>query len=270
MHRTVLLALHGPKAGEAYRLPVLRFSADLNRVGGLLLFDSVIAPENRPSRRLSARAQRRRLSAMAPSRLSRVLMLLWIFCPFLHGQGNDYLRDFKTDIWKLGTVAIPAGSAAWSQFESKPAGFGTGVSGYFHHYGVSIGDNVNGKFMRDLALPIITQRENAPYRYVGWGHGSMWKGHFSIWRRLGQAGLHSIFADPECAKTWENANWSSIPASLTSAALSDAYQPGPQRTMTATFKRFGTNALGFGGGDVGSELFCGVPFFHHFVTCLKR
>jgi hypothetical protein len=84
MHITVLLALHGPKAGEAYRLPVLRFSADLNRVGGLLLFDSVIAPENRPSRRLSARAQRRRLSAMAPSRLSRVLMLLWIFCPFLH------------------------------------------------------------------------------------------------------------------------------------------------------------------------------------------
>lgn len=71
-------------------------------------------------------------------------------------------------------------------------------------------------------------------------------------------------------RSLKNFNWSGIPASLTSAALSNAYQPIEQRTAAATFQRFGTNSLGYAAGDVASELLCDIEFVRHFVSCRRR
>ena len=174
-----------------------------------------------------------------------------------------YWADFMTETFQVGTPVSPAFTAAWSQFISKPTGFGPGFSGYSHHYGVSIADNVNGKLMRDVGAPLLSGHRYEPYYYSG-------RGSKSFWSRLGKASLHNIFADPESEKSLKNFNWSGIPASLTSAALSNAYQPIEQRTVAATFQRFGTNSLGYAAGDVASELLCDIEFVRHFVSCRSR
>jgi len=181
----------------------------------------------------------------------------------LRAQAGVYWADFMTETFTIETPVSPAFTAAWSQYISKPAGFSPGFSGYSHHYGVSIADNLNGKLMRDVGAPFLSEQRYEPYYYSG-------RGTKSFWSRLGQASLHSIFADPESEKNLKNFNWSGIPASLTSAALSNVYQPIEQRTPASTFQRFGTNALGYAAGDLASELLCDVELVRHFVSCRSR
>jgi hypothetical protein len=180
----------------------------------------------------------------------------------LRAQSSVYFMDFVSETFQVVTPVSASVTAAWSQFISKPAGFGPGFSGYAHHYVVSLGDNVNGKLIRDVGAPLISRRRYEPYYFSGGGK--------SVWYRLGRASLHSVFADPDSEKSLQNFNWSGIPASLTSAALSNAYQPTEQRTVAATFQRFGTNALGYAAGDLASELLCDVEFVRHFVSCRRR
>jgi hypothetical protein len=172
-------------------------------------------------------------------------------------------QDFSCEALKPSTLVTPGISAAGSQFISKPAGFGTGAEGYGYHYGVSVADNVNGKFMRNFAIPLLAHRRRQPYYYVGWKNARFLK-------RMANAALHSAIADPASQLNLDNFNWSGAPSSLGSAVLSDAYQPTEQRTLSATFQRFGTNALTFAGNDFASEMLCGVPLLHYFVTCLRR
>lgn len=177
----------------------------------------------------------------------------------LRAQASLYWDDFMTETFTIETPVASAFTAAWSQFISKPAGFGSGFSGYSHHYGVSIADNLNGKLMRDVGAPILSRHRYEPYYYRG-------RGTKSFWSRLEKASLHTIFADPESKRNLKNINWSGVPASLTSAALSNVYQPIEQRTAAATFQRFGTNALGYAAGDIASELLCDVELVRHFVS----
>jgi len=185
-------------------------------------------------------------------------------CPSLQAQGQvkQAFEDFRTETWKVETVVEPAVTAAGSQFIFKPAGFGKGAEGYGYHYGVSLADNVNGKFIRKFVFPSLS------------GHLDQYrpKGKGTVLRRLLNAAGHTIFVDPQGPK--KSFNWSGLPASFTSAGLSNAYQPSEQRTLSATLQRIGTNSGGYLFGDVLSEFQpelraagCAIPVVRAILKC---
>jgi hypothetical protein len=189
---------------------------------------------------------KRRLQCRNGRSPSRCIFLLLAF--FLSNWGGNaqplsaYGKDFANTVWNAETVWEPGLSAAWSNFVTKPPGFGTGADGYGYHYGVAIADNVNGKFMRTFAFAAVSRRRD---HYVPLGNGPPLK---RIWNAI----QYTVIA---AAPTSSSAvfNWSGLPASLASAGLSNLYQPAPQRTWIATVERAGTNTAGYMLGNVWLE-----------------
>jgi len=142
---------------------------------------------------------------------------------------------------KVETIWEPALSAGWSNYVSKPPGFGTGLEAYGYHYGVSIADNVNGKFFRTFVFAAASGRRDTyePIRKGG------------IWKRVRNAVEYTVLPAPE--ETHKGFNLSGLPASAVSASLSNAYQPFEQRTWRATLERIGTNTGGYVLGNVWLE-----------------
>lgn len=169
-----------------------------------------------------------------------------------------YAKDFVVATGSVQTIVTPAGSAAFSNYISKPAGFGSGAEGFGYHYGVSLADNVNGKLMRKLAFAAASgQREQ--YHPLGSGSG--------IWKRVAHAAMHSFIVSPGTSS--RAFNWSGLPASLAASGLSNAYQPVEQRTWSATFVRFGTNSASYIAGDVWLEFTGKASQSRIFRTFLK-
>ncbi|HEV2273731.1 MAG TPA: hypothetical protein VGR96_06165 [Acidobacteriaceae bacterium] len=154
---------------------------------------------------------------------------------------NSYLQDFFDASFCPETVAEPVVTAAFSNWVSRPAGFGDGWNAYGYHYGVSVTDDVNGKFMRSFVFAWASHHRDT---FTPIENGTAWK-------RLGLALEHSIFLEPGKSRAF---NWSGLPASLASAALSNAYQPAEQQTVSATAARFGTNCAGYAFGNVWTQL----------------
>jgi len=171
--------------------------------------------------------------------------------PTAHAQTlGGYGHDFLAATVNFGTLWEPAVSAGWSNFVSKPAGFGTGAESYGYHYGVALADNVSGKFMRDF---VFAAASHQPHAYVPLGSGTFPN---RIWHALKFTVIVSSQAsDPKF-------NWSGIPASLASAGLSNVYQPAQQRTVLATFERAGTNTAGYIFGNIWLE-FTKKPMENH-------
>jgi hypothetical protein len=159
----------------------------------------------------------------------------------MSGQSlSVYASDFLDASAKSGdTLWEPALTAGWSNYVSKPAGFGTGGDGYGYHFGVALADNVNGKFMRKFVFAAAAGQRDI---YTPPDNGG-------FWNRVGNAMGHSLYV-PTSQSSSKTFNWSGIPASAASAALSNAYQPAQQRTWSATFVRIGTNSAGYMVGDV--------------------
>lgn len=184
--------------------------------------------------------------------------------PNAHSQSLDvYWRDFLHNTFNDGyeTLWEPAisagGSVAWSDFVTPIDGYGPGWQGYGHHYAVALGDNVNGKFMRYFAFAAASHTED--------NYSSPQSDKF--WARVGYAALHTFVVAPEGSS--KKFNWSGAPASLASAALSNAYQPAPQRTWSATFERFGTGTAGYAVGNIWSVVEGALkdkhPLWHTFL-----
>jgi hypothetical protein len=172
------------------------------------------------------------------------------------GVKGDF-QAFVSSTLSVGTFVTPAVTAAGSQFIFKPAGFGTGINAYGYHYGVSLADTVGGKFFRKFVFPAVSGQ---PDRYEP-THGKR-----TLTRILSAAG-HGIFVDPLQLR---KLNWSGAPASLVSAALSNAYQPSEQQTWSATFQRFGTNSAGYALGDMLCEFsveLSKIPLLGKIVKC---
>ena len=184
-------------------------------------------------------------------------------CPRVKAQtaerkpGADF-KAFLTSTFSVETLVVPAVTAAGSQFVFKPAGFEDGAEGYGHHYGISLADNVNGKFMRKFVFAAAS------------GHPDLYlvKENGSIFGRFLNAAGHTLFVDPQARK--KSFNWSGLPASFVSAAISNTYQPSNQRTWSATLQRAGTNSGGYLFGDVLSEfrsLGCRIAPLHAILKC---
>jgi len=153
-----------------------------------------------------------------------------------------YAHDFLRASASPETLLAPAATAALSNYYFRPAGFGSGGEGLGLHYGVSLADNVSGKFLRKYTFALISNRQD---NYCPVGAASPWKA------RLRNAALHSLFSVPQTSKAF---NWSALPASITAAAFSNIYQPSEQRSWTSTLQRFGTNAGGYLLGDMLAEV----------------
>jgi hypothetical protein len=192
------------------------------------------------------------------TRFLALLSLAVLSCFTAMGQSfGIYAKDFAVATGSVQTILAPTVSAAWSNYISKPEGFGSGAEGYGYHYGVSLADNVDGKFMRKFVFAAAShQREQ--YHPLG---SSVTKR-----KRVTNAIMHSLFVSPEnSSKTF---NWSALPASLAAASLSNVYQPVQQRSLSATFVRFGTTTGSYIFGDVWLE-FTGMAhqsrLFHTFL-----
>jgi hypothetical protein len=92
--------------------------------------------------------------------------------------------------------------------------------------------------MRDFAFAAASRTEDKYSPPPGDG----------FWKRVGYEALHTFVVAPEDSS--KKFNWSGVPASLASAALSNAYQPAPQRTWSATFERAGTSTAGYAVGNI--------------------
>ncbi|HEV2133835.1 MAG TPA: hypothetical protein VGR47_06190 [Terracidiphilus sp.] len=170
------------------------------------------------------------------------LVLFATFYPQAAVAQQVYGKDFVNSVFTYETPLEPALTGAFSNWVTEPRGFGTDRSGFGYHYGVSLADNVNGKFMRKFAFAALSRHED---EFVPIATGGKLK-------RIGLALEHSILTTKGSEP--KNFNWSGIPASLASASLSNAYQPPEQQSVSATFARFGTNCAGYAAGDVWKQL----------------
>ena len=162
----------------------------------------------------------------------------------INGNIAVYRQDFEQATFTtvpgaLSTAFVPPATAAFSNFVFQPAGFGSGADAYRYHYEVALADNINGKFLRKLLVPAISEKRDI-YETDRQG---------TFFQRLARASRHSLYYDPRSRQF----NWSGLPSSAFSAALSNVYQPSQQRTLWATTKRTGTNSLGYWFADVAWE-----------------
>lgn len=209
-----------------------------------------------PCTRAFSRRTRRPVSLLWCA--SFVLLLSCVFfCPAVscevfrcphsgHVSLADYGNDFLGSTFELETVWEPAATAAFSNYVTQPAGFGTGSIGYARHYWVAVADNVNGKFMSKFAFAAASKREDC-YQAVP---------KTGFWRGIRIAALHSIYTDGTDSfesLRWSNFAWYAAPASLASAGLSNTYQPAAQRSWSATSIRFAEGFGGHAGGDIGTQ-----------------
>src|ERR1051326_6998633 len=80
------------------------------------------------------------------------IVSIFCLCSRVQAEENKYFKSFTDETFKVETIAQPALTAAFSNWVTKPAGFGTGAEGFGYHYVVALADNVNGKFMRKFVF----------------------------------------------------------------------------------------------------------------------
>lgn len=192
-----------------------------------------------------------------------VVLMATIVCMGSAAQAeeNKYFKSFGQETFRIETIAQPAFTAAFSNWVTKPAGFGSGAEGFGYHYGVALADNVNGKAMRKLVFAAAS------------GHVDEYhpKDSGNFFSRLMNAAGHSIFVDPQAEH--KSFNWSALPASFASAGLSSAYQPREQQTWSATLQRAATNSAGYLAGDLFVEFrsaACVLPFLRPVLRCKQQ
>ncbi|HEY6969269.1 MAG TPA: hypothetical protein VJA94_08695 [Candidatus Angelobacter sp.] len=164
-------------------------------------------------------------------------------------EASQNFNQFMHAVVSPGTILMPAASATFSQFVSRPAGFDSGAIGYGEHFGIAIADNVSGKFIRTFVFPTLA-RQNV--LYVREGPAA------PFWNRVGRATLHSFVLNTGGYRI----NFSGVPASFAAAGFSNLYQPPEQKTWAATLQRAGTNAAGYWVSDLLAEFrpeLCIVP-----------
>lgn len=173
--------------------------------------------------------------------------LLFFITSSVHAQSrlSTYADDFYEATFHKSTFetfVAPAVTGAFSNYVTRPTGFGSGGEGLGYHYGVSLADNVEGKLLRKFIFAAASGRHD---KYCPLGSAVPFK------LRIRNVILHSVFSVPQSSRKF---NWSALPASLVAAAVSNEYQPNEQRTVAGTFQRFGTNAGGYLFGDFLAEM----------------
>lgn len=155
----------------------------------------------------------------------------------------DHWGRFTSSLISVGTVASPAATTVLSQVLTSHDGFGSDAAGYGNHYGVNLIGNTSGKFFGKYVLPAAFRQDDV---YVPARPGA------SIGARIGHLSKHlSITASADHSQSVFNV--AGLPNSILNAALSNLYQPAPQRTAGASATRLAYSVAGFVVGDAFEE-----------------
>ncbi len=155
----------------------------------------------------------------------------------------DHFRRFTGSVLSWGTILGPPASAAASQLLQSHTGFADDWSGFAKHTYVNALGTVSGKFFDRFALPAAFHQDE---EYVPLGPGK------PMLKRWENVALHLVRARTDDHRgTVFNA--SAIPGFVLTTALSNVYQPVPQRNLDANLSRLGSNALGFSLADICTE-----------------
>jgi hypothetical protein len=175
-------------------------------------------------------------------------------------------QDFRCRTLSPGTILWPAASATRGYIFDHTDGYSSRPPGWAHRFGVSLGDNVDGKFMSSFLMPALSGHHRENYRYIGAGQGA------GLGRRMGHAAMHTLLSDPDAGWNFRNLNWSAIPASAASTAVSNVYRPAQEQTFGENVHRLSLSVSIFAMKDFASEFLCGVNRWdlHKLATCTRR
>jgi hypothetical protein len=104
---------------------------------------------------------------------------------------------------------------------------GSGISGYGRYYWHLYVDGVSGTYFTEAIVPALTHEDP---RYYTLGYGG-------IWHRAFYALSRTLLTKTDPGGT--SFNWSEVGGNALEAALSNAYYPGQERTVSQTLQNWG-------------------------------
>ena len=166
-------------------------------------------------------------------------------------------QDFRCRAFCAGTIVWPVFSATRGYIFDHKDGYSSRPPGLAHRFGVSVADNIDGKFMSSYLMQTLSGHRREPYRYIGltWARCE---------RRQTQPPCRTAPAARRSDTGWsfKNFNWSAMPASAASTAVSDIYRPQEERAFGENVHRFSLSLGIFAAKDFASEFLCGTTKFH--------
>jgi len=151
-------------------------------------------------------------------------------------------EKFLTATWDsfdYSALFIPAVLAGYSQATNAVPQFHQGAAGYARYYWHSYVDQAIENYMVEAIGPIITHQDN---RYYTLGHGGFLK-------RTGYALSRAVITRNDAGNNTFNS--SEVIGAGAAAGISNLYYPSPQRTLSNTLTKWGTNV----GIDAGTFVF---------------
>jgi hypothetical protein len=144
-------------------------------------------------------------------------------------------QHFEQETFSPFTLAAGGFNAAVSQVTRSAPLYGRHWDAYPERFGASVGDIVSQNFFGDFLLASAFH-EDPRYFRMGPSH--------KLWPRIGHAIGHSILTRTDSGKT--TFNFSNVGGTAMSAALSNAYYPGPSQTAKVAASNWGTSVAGSG------------------------
>jgi hypothetical protein len=129
--------------------------------------------------------------------------------------------DYSSFVW-TGVIA------AQSYGLNSDSELGSGIAGYSRYYWRAYADGVSGTFFTEAIVPALTHEDP---RYYTLGHGG-------FFRRTYYALSRTVLTKTDSGGT--TFNWSEVAGNGAEAALSNAYYPPKERSLSQTARNWAT------------------------------
>lgn len=141
--------------------------------------------------------------------------------------------DYSAFVW-IGALA------GISQIKNSTPEFGQGTAGFGRYYWHAFADQTNENLWVGFLLPVAARQDP---RYYTLGKETV-NGHNSLFKRTGYAVSRLLVTRSDSGR--DTFNISEVGGAGAAAAISNLYYPGPEKTWTKTYQRWGLN-LGLDG-----------------------
>jgi len=152
---------------------------------------------------------------------------------------KEKLLTATQDSFDYSALFIPAVLAGYGQATNAVPQFHQGAAGFARYYWHNYVDQAIENYMVEAVGPIITHQDN---RYYTLGHGGFLK-------RTGYALSRAVITRNDAGNNTFNS--SEVIGAGAAAGISNLYYPSPQRTLSNTLSKWGTNV----GIDAGTFFF---------------
>jgi hypothetical protein len=161
-------------------------------------------------------------------------------------SARQKLHLFTDDTFDRWTIVKAAGDAGIGQLANRPH-YGQGAVGYAKRFGAAVGDSVSEDFFTSFAFPALLKQDP---RYFRLGPGSTGRRRFIY-------ALDRVFVTRRDTGG-SAANFSFIFGTAAATALSNAYYPERDQTVSYTLVRFGERIAVQGAENVAKEFWPGI------------